>query len=214
MTKYEEIYLISALLSKAKTDKSVDLNDSNVWEHLFLYKETRFHEDYFLELNDKGFLDYEEIGEDGFKPILICSIKSNTETYLKQLINDLRKSDAEIQQENEYLKGRINEILTFNPDKLSSEIETTESIIQQTREQINSNPVLQSLSTQLDQIEIHFNSLSKVANNYLDIYKNIILPVKEEGKSGVRQTVKWAVISIIVSTILSVISVLISWKTN
>jgi hypothetical protein len=63
----------------------------------------------------------------------------------------------------------------------------------------------------LDKIEEHFKSLSVVANNYEEVYKNIILPVKEEGKSGIKQTVKWAIISIIVSTIISMI---LSWLTK
>ena len=109
------------------------------------------------------------------------------------------------------LNQRITEILTFDPKKLSTEIKSTENIIKLTKEQIKSNPILNSLSAQLSQIEMHFNSLSLVANNYEEIYKNIILPVKEEGKSGIRQTVKWAIISIIASTL---ISVTVTWFTS
>lgn len=88
--------------------------------------------------------------------------------------------------------------------KLLKEIKGTDDIIKNTKEQIESDPILESLLEPLKNIEKHFYSLSNVANNYEDVYKNIILPVKEEGKKGVRQTVKWAIISILLATLLSV----------
>ena len=100
-------------------------------------------------------------------------------------------------------KLKITEILTFNPSKLSTEIKGTKEMIIETKRQIKSNPILDSLSQPLDKIQIHFDSISKVANNYEEIYKNIILPIKEEGKQGVKQTVKWAIISVILSSIIS-----------
>lgn len=211
MTKYEEIYFISNLLLIAKADKSVELNESDDWKSLFLNQETKVHEDYLFQLNDAGVLYYEEIGEDGFKPIVMCSVKPETTDYLKKLLIELETSNSVDRKEIETLNKRITEVLTFDPQRLSDEIKSTESIISKTKEQLNSSPLLQPLTAQLEQIEIHFKSLSKVANNYEDVYKNIILPVREEGKSGVRQTVRWAIISIILSTL---ISLLINWLTK
>lgn len=208
MTKYEEVYLINSILSDAQPDKSIDLDDKTIWSSLFLSEETKIHEDYFLELNDKGILNYEEIGEEGFSPIKMCSLLPDTNLYLKQLLHELEIGEKEDKNSIINLNQRITEILTFDPNKLSAEIKSTENIIKQTKEQINANPILKSLSTPLDQIELHFNSLSLVADNYEQIYKNIILPVKEEGRSGIRQTVRWAIISIIASTLISVV---ITW---
>lgn len=211
MTKYEEIYFISTLLSKADTDKSVDLSEQDNWRDLFLTEDTKVHEDYLLELNDKGILNYEEIGEEGFKPIIMCAVKSETVSHLKRIISEIEIESSNDKKEIARLNNRIIEILTFDPKKLSDEISSTEIIIAQTKEQLKSNPVLQPLTLQLNQIETHFKSLSKVALNYEEVYKNIILPVKEEGKLGVRQTVKWAIISVVISTLLSV---LLSWLTK
>lgn len=211
MTKYEEIYFISTLLSKASADKSVALDDQDIWRSLFLTDDTKVHGDYLFELNDKGILDYEEIGEEGFKPILMCSIKTETTNYLKKLISEIENENSTNKKEIVLLNKRIIEILTFDPKRLSDDINSTESIISKTKEQLKSNPILQPLTIQLEQIESHFKSLSKVAHNYEEVYKNIILPVREEGKAGVRQTVKWAIISIIFSTLLSVI---INWLTK
>jgi hypothetical protein len=49
-----------------------------------------------------------------------------------------------------------------------------------------------------------------VADRYEDVYKNIIRPVQLEGKSGVEATVRWAIISIVASTAISVL--LGNWK--
>lgn len=211
MTKYEEIYFITKLLSKAKDDKSVELSNEEDWKSLYLSPETKISEDYLFYLDAEGILDYEEIGEEGFKPIIMCFVNAKTTEYLKKILGKLETESSADKKEIVMLNNRITDILTFDPKRLSDQINSTESIISVTREQLQSNPILQPLILQLEQIETHFKSLSKVAHNYEDVYKNIILPVKEEGKSGVRQTVKWAIISVIVSTILSVV---ISWLTK
>lgn len=208
MTKYEEVYVICQLLAKAKTDSSVELNSDEEWKDLYLNKETKIREDYLFDLYDKEIIVFEAIGDEGFKPIYLCYVKPETTEYLKKLITEIETENQSDKKEIDVLNKRIVEILTFNPKKLSDEINSTASIISQTKEQLKSNPVLQPLTLQLNEIELHFKSLSAVAHNYEDVYKNIILPVREEGKSGVRQTVRWAIISIIASTLLSL---LISW---
>lgn len=49
-----------------------------------------------------------------------------------------------------------------------------------------------------------------MAEKYEDVYKNIIRPVQLEGESGVKATVRWAIISIVASTAISV--ALGNWK--
>lgn len=208
MSKYEEVFFVSALLRNASESGEVDLSNKKVWQSLFYSEDTRLGEDYLYSLNSKGVLYYEEVGEEGFTPIMICSVNEGTVAYLKSLIKEVELEDADKQNKIVALNKRIVEILSFDPGKLSSDIKSTESTIYQARKQLDNNPVLRPLVEQLDQIEMHFKSLSSVANNYEEIYKNIILPVKEEGKSGVRETVKWAIISIVLSTFLSVV---ISW---
>ena len=208
MTKYEEIYLIAGLIAKADQDGQVNFGDPGFWSSLLLTDATAVSEDYFLELAEKHVLDYDEIGDEGSAPIVMCFITPQTTDYLRKLIHDLESDRKNASEEISALQTRIREILTFDPQKLSKEINATASTIAQTRLQLQANPVLAPLLPQLNQIETHFESLSMVANHYENVYKNIVLPVKEEGRSGIRQTVKWAIISIIVSTILSAV---ISW---
>ncbi|WP_222165920.1 hypothetical protein [Edaphocola aurantiacus] len=212
MNTTEEIYLIGAMLEHAAPDGQLDLNNPDVWKKLFLNENTKIHEDYFLELAEQNFIYYEEIGEDGFKPIIMCSVDEKTRVYYKKLLNDLHEFQLKNATEIDRLNDRIKDILTFNPKRLSNEIKATEQKIQGTKKLIASDPTLTSLSPQLAQIEAHFSSISKVADNYEDIYKNIILPVKEEGKAGVRQTVKWAIIGIAISSIVSIIITLLTAK--
>jgi len=68
---------------------------------------------------------------------------------------------------------------------------------------IKGNELLKPMESPLREIQQHFKSVSVVSSGYEDIYKNIIRPVQEEGRSGVKATVRWAVISIIISTALS-----------
>ncbi|MDZ7938548.1 MAG: hypothetical protein U5M53_09820 [Rhodoferax sp.] len=83
------------------------------------------------------------------------------------------------------------------------DISESERHIKQVRAQLTTNPILAPLQNPLEDIERHFESIRKVAENYDDVYKNILKPVQEEGRSGIRATVKWAVIGIIASWFLS-----------
>lgn len=208
MNHHEEIFLIANLLKAADQKNNVDFANKDIWKSLFLSEDTQIHEDYFLELNEKGIIDYEEIGEEGFAPIIMCSVKNETREYLKELIISQQTKIEKFANEINDLNKRITEILTFNPNKLSFEISKSKTDLEKLKEQLSNNPLFNSLKPQIDEIEKNLNSVDKVATNYEDVYKNIILPVKKEGESGVKQTVKWAIISIVIS---SIISGLISW---
>ena len=67
----------------------------------------------------------------------------------------------------------------------------------------------------INQTEEYINSVSEINNNYVSIYKNIILPIKNEGEAGVEATVKWAKISIVLSAVITtVISIIITIISN
>ncbi len=208
MKDHEEFFLIANLLNAADQKNNVDFSNKDIWKSFFLSEDTKIHEDYFLELNEKGIIDYEEIGEDGFAPIIMCSVKNETREYLKKLIIFQQIQTQKSTDEINDLNKRIEEILTFNPNKLSSEISKSKYDLERLKEQLSTNPLFNSLKPQIDEIEKNLISVDKVATNYEDVYKNIILPVKKEGESGVKQTVKWAIISIVIS---SIISGIISW---
>ena len=81
MTKYEEVFLISQLLLIADDKENIDLNKDEIWGKLLLKNETRIGEDYLIKLDEKNVINFEVIGEDGFKPIYICSINSKLRKF-------------------------------------------------------------------------------------------------------------------------------------
>ena len=73
------------------------------------------------------------------------------------------------------------------------------------KEKALENDLLKPILRPIEQIESQFKSVEAVSRIYDDVYKNIIRPIQKEGEAGVKQTVKWAIISIVASTLLSVL---------
>lgn len=185
--------ILTVLLKIADAKGDINYNSD---EAQLLWDIKDFDEDRLWELNQSGAIYFEQIGEDGFRPITMCSIKP--ETY-DHLLNAL----AQVTNDQNLLNKRVTTLLNHDPNKLMEEIVKTQNHIQEAKEKIQKNELLKPLEKPLIDIEEHFNSISKVAENYDDVYKNILRPVQEEGKSGVKATVRWAIISIVASWILS-----------
>ncbi len=158
---------------------------------------------HLYELNEAGLIYYEEVGEDGFAPYIGAGCTKQTATHLAALLE-------EIESDLVHLRRRISEILTFDPDRLKTEISGAEIQLKAARKSAEENNLLNPLLSHIGEIEKHFQAVSSVADKYEDVYKSIIRPVQLEGESGVKATVRWAVISIVVSTAISV--ALGNWK--
>jgi hypothetical protein len=134
---------------------------------------------YLFEKDKEGIIRYEEIGEDGFAPIIMASLTEKTHSYIDSKLEEIGLKMTS-------LENRISNILTFDPLRLSKDIEKTQDAIGGVKLEINKNEVLKTLTKPLNDISLHFESVKKVAENYEEIYKNIIRPVQEEGKAGVK----------------------------
>ena len=178
------------LLSLADRDRSVDLDNAEPLWALGVKEEDLW------ELNRQGAIYFESVGEDGFKPIDICSINRETHTHLQ-------KDLTSVAEQRGLLHLKLTEVLKHDPDRLRTEIAKSELHIKDAREQIAKNPILQPLSAPLQDIERHFSSISNVARNYDDVYKNILKPMQDEGRKGIRATVFWAIIGIAASWLLA-----------
>lgn len=199
ISKFQEIQLLLAFIKYSDVKGSVDFEKTEIGTDLGkIVWNGNWIDSLLYKLNDAGVLYYEEIGEDGFKPTIIAGVSSHTHEYLAGLIESVK-------QEHEALNARITEILTFNPELLSKTISETQSKLDDVSTHIQGNELLKPMEKPLDEIKHYFKSVNRVASNYEDIYKNIIRPVQEEGRSGVKATVKWAVISIILSTCISMV---------
>ena len=200
VTKYQEIFVILELIKKADNDGSVNY-DALDFDSIIDNGNTL--EGLLYDLNEANIIDFEMIGEDGFRPIILTGINGNTHEYLLGLI-------LQLENERASLESRITEILTFNPNLLSKNVNETKNKLDEVDNLIKNNELLAPMTRPIKEIRHHFESVSVVASNYEDIYKNIIRPVQEEGRSGVRETVKWAIISIVASTLISL--VLNNWE--
>ncbi|WP_370244411.1 hypothetical protein [Alteromonas abrolhosensis] len=199
ISKFQEIQLLLAFIKYSDAEGSVDFENTEIGTELSkIVWNGNWIDSLLYKLNEADVLYYEDIGEDGFKPTIIAGVSSHTHEYLAGLIESVK-------QEHEALNARITEILTFSPDLLSKTISETQSKLNDVSTHIQGNELLKPMEKPLNEIRHHFKSVNRVASNYEDIYKNIIRPVQEEGRSGVKATVRWAVISIVLSTCISLV---------
>ncbi|MFZ6744116.1 hypothetical protein ACO0LC_12875 [Undibacterium sp. JH2W] len=153
---------------------------------------------FLYSLSENGVIHYDEIGEEGFKPIVMLSCTSQTNKYLDQILE-------KIENDQDDLRQRLKEILTFDPENLKTQIERVESQLMVAKKSAEENDLLKPLLQQISTIDAHFQSAARVAKHYEDVYKNIIRPMQIEGQSGIKATVKWAIIGIVASTAISIV---------
>lgn len=197
ISKIQEIRVLLSFIRHADGEGNIDFKETPIFSDLHkVVTHGNWLDSLLYRLNSTQVIHYEEIGEDGFAPIIFGGITSTTHEYLAGLVES-------VESEYHSLEQRITEILTFNPNQLSKKISDTNKKLDEVESLIKGNELLKPMESTLREIQQHFKSVSIVSSGYEDIYKNIIRPVQEEGRSGVKATVRWAVISIIISTALS-----------
>lgn len=174
------------------TRKESFLNDLNTATSSAVHYDLKLY-----ELNEKGIIDYEEVGEDGFASIVTARVTKATHVHLASLLST-------IEVETRELERHLNEILTFDPEQMTAEIERAQRQLVEARAAAAANELLKPILEPISEIERHFASVVEVSRAYDNVYKNIIRPVQREGQEGVKATVRWAIIGIVVSTLLSV----------
>lgn len=197
ITKFQELRILLAFIKNANGKGEVDFMGVEVGSDISeVVTNVNWLGAALYELNEAGFIYYEEVGEEGFRPFVGAGINSKTHSRVADLVSS-------IQDDYDSMEQRITEILTFNPEQLSETVSDTQRKLDEVSRQISSNELLKPLERPLSEIRHHFSSVNTVSKHYEDVYKNIIRPVQDEGRTGVRATVKWAIISIVVSTALS-----------
>lgn len=196
--------LLTAFIRFADEKGSIDQENQAFFDELGkLFVNGNMLDRHLSELNAAGSITYEEIGEDGFVPIIVAGCTKKTSVHLATLLEEIENDLAS-------LRYRLSELLTFDPDRLRSEISGAKNQLISARKTAEENELLKPLLRQITVIERNFQGVSAVADKYEDVYKNIIRPVQLEGKSGIEATVRWAIISIVASTAITV--TLGSWK--
>lgn len=194
----KEIQLIQVLIKYADDSNTIKVDD-DLWGELnTFFNDTNLLESKLYELNQEKVIYFEMIGEDGFKPITLMGITEKTHAYLSELMRILEREVL-------FLENKLRDLIGFDPNEVKSNISKAQYDIDNVKKIAKENKHLKSLADEISKIEKNFQSVLVVANNYDEVYKNIIKPIQKEGEQGVRQTVKWAIISIVVSTLLSFI---------
>lgn len=195
---FQEAKLLLTMIRHAGADGYIDAKKEAFWSELnAIYSNGNNLDSRLYELNDNGVINYEEIGEDGFAPIVIAGIKDQTHAHLSALISTIEAETIELEK-------HIKEILTFDPEQMTAEIEKAQRQLVEAKTAATANEMLKPILKPIGEIERHFASVVEVSKSYDNVYKNIIRPVQREGQEGVRATVRWAIISIVLSTMFSV----------
>lgn len=201
---FQNIRLLQTLIKYSDSNSSIDTKNNEVWKELNkIFPNGNLLDQRLYELDREGIIYYEEIGEDGFAPIVLAGIKKETHLFLTQLIE---KTEIEVIN----IEQMIKDLLTFDPELLTQNIEKAQKDLNHAKKQALSNEILKPILKPIAQIENQFKSVVAVSRVYDDVYKNIIKPIQKEGEAGVKQTVRWAIISIVASTFLSLL--IGNWK--
>jgi hypothetical protein len=186
------------MMRHAGADGYIDAKKEAFWNELkAIYSNGSNLDSRLCELNEKGVIHYEEIGEDGFAPIVIAGIKDQTHAHFSSLMSTIEAETSELEK-------NLKEILTFDPEQMTADIEKAQRQLVEARMAATANEMLKPILKPIGEIERHFASVVEVSKAYNNVYKNIIRPVQREGQEGVKATVRWAIISIVVSTMFSV----------
>ena len=169
-------------------------------------------EEYVRELNEKRIIDFWLYADDGFEAEWTIEIL-NMKELVTCLDEAISKKNSEIKDRDEKIQSLINEkneILSYDPEAVKESISNAQKNINTIKSTIAETDLLSSLMPTIEQTEKYISSVSEVNNDYVNVYKNIILPLKKESESGVNATVKWAIIGIIASTVVSIVLNIIS----
>lgn len=102
-------------------------------------------------------------------------------------------------------ENAIKELIGFSPSKLEIEIADTKSKLDSIKNLSKTNEILRPIVEKIDILSNYLNEMHSLNNSYITIYKNLINPVKEESVKGVKATTTWAIIGIIVTTLISIL---------
>lgn len=217
MDTYEEqidkellIYTIGIIISNINEKGEFGFNES-CFNKYFNDKINIYKVEQCLNyLSDKNILSFELIAEEGYYADWYINIDNNAKVIneLNRCINDINKERiAEInslKSKVENLESEKKSILNFNPDMVKEKIKEATNSISLIKKQIESNQALSSLSPVIDEMNNYIKGIDNINQIYLEVYKNIIKPIQKESKSGIKATAFWAIISIIITTIISI----------
>lgn len=187
-----DVQIISVLVSLADGDGYVEFDDCLDKLRKVLSMDGLVSR--LERLNALKVLSFEILGFDN-GVYTNCRINDKTKFYLVDCVAQLSGSEG-------LLNERVQEILAFDRDGLRRRIKSSTNEIKSIKKAISKRREFESLSKDVSEIEGYFSSLDRVAEDYDDVYKNIIKPVQDESRRSIRLTVLVAVLGIVSSVAL------------
>ncbi|NCC68009.1 MAG: hypothetical protein EOM14_07410 [Clostridia bacterium] len=164
-------------------------------------------ENYFRELSFKGIIEFAVFAEDGFEADFDFGVVDNDKLLaeLDSVILGYQEQINKLNTELDNCKNTCNSILTFDPNEMSSTLQAAEKDIITLKKAALTNDIFKALIPTIEKMEEYVQNVNAVNTSYVEVYKHIVKPIKEESTSGVRATAKWAIITLIITTVISIV---------
>ena len=157
------------------------------------------------KLAERGAVHFEDVGDEGFKPITYTSSGPRIHECIAEEIDAISKLYAESVLATDAEKGRVANLVGFDLDGIRNSLDKLNNEIGKAAELAETSEGLRYLKPEIGNLAKSFVSLRAVLNGYEDIYRNVLKPIQKEGEKSLKATAKWAIIGIVLSTIASII---------
>lgn len=158
------------------------------------------------DLGEKNVIDWMAFAHDDYMaPDFVFEFNRKTFEFIRlELLDKFYGERAQLLKTINELENKLDLIYGFNPEKINDDIKKANERATELLTTIKNNEMLASLEKQVSEYTNYLNKIHGINKIYNDVYLNIVKPVKDEGKKGVKATALWAVVSIIIATIVSI----------
>jgi len=158
-------------------------------------------------LGEEGKIGWQIYGdEEIYYPDFEYTYNKNTFKFIREhIILRIREDRESLLRQVSELKNELKSVYGFSPTSISNKIQDTNENIEKLLKTIKENKMLSSLENPVLEFAEYTRKIKDINESYQDIYEVIIKPIQKEGEKGVRATVRWAIISITVATLISIV---------
>ena len=148
-----------------------------------------------------GIIQFVRGGEDGF--VEQFSLTYNKELASNYLIDLIKEYSNDLENEVNSKTEQLRSIYSFSPENIINEINNSKLKLNEILTSVSTSDYLKALEPKINEINTYLTKTESIIRNYENIYLSIIKPIKQESKQGIRSTTIWAIISIILTSIVS-----------
>jgi len=132
-------------------------------------------------------------------------ISKGLNNEIKACKNEYENLKTDLGNEISKLTKDFEELLDYSPIKIQEQITKTRNSILHIIKKVESDELLIPLKEKISTLSNYLDEIDSINKIYLNLYKNLIKPIKEEGIKGIKVTVTWAIISIIITALISIL---------